>query len=478
MEAARDISVLAAGSQELSATARGLDGGVAWFVGGVVRDLLLERPIVDVDLATVEPADAVARRLHSALGGDIFTLSDRFGTWRVQPPGGWSIDITALRGETIEDDLALRDFTVNAMAIEAGGSSLVDPFGGAKDIDARVLRVLGEQAYSDDPLRPLRLPRFAATLGFSPDAETAELTRRHAAAVAAASPERVFAELRSLLAAEGAVAGLELMRELGITAAVLPELEALVGVEQSQYHHLDAYGHTLEVLQRTIELTADPASEFPALADELREVLDQPLADELTRGEAMRWAALLHDIAKSSTRVVSEEGRVGFPGHDRAGADVVRAICARLHTSERFSQYVAALTRHHLRLGFLVHARPLDRRDVYRYLKTCEPVEVEVGLLSVADRLATRGRKADEAISAHIELARELSAEALKWRAQSRTPLVRGDRLAASLGIDTGPAIGRLLAAIDEAQWVGEIDDEAAAVALAQRLLDEGAVSL
>lgn len=453
--------------------------GVAWFVGGVVRDLHLGAEIVDVDVASVEPADVVARRLHAALGGDIFSLSDRFGTWRVLPPGGWRIDVTALRGETIEDDLAQRDFTVNAMAVQVGGDvQTIDPFGGIGDLSARTLRVLGERAYEDDPLRPLRLARFAATLGFSPDEETAEITRRHAAGVAAASPERVFAELRALMAADRAVAGLELMRELGILAAVLPEVEELVGIEQSVYHHRDVHGHTLEVLERLIEVTSAPAEYFPDDAESLRQLLDEPLADEMTRGEALRWAALLHDVAKSSTRTVSEEGRVGFPGHDRAGAEMVRAICSRLHTSERFAQFVAALTRHHLRLGFLVDDRPLDRRDIFRYLKKCDPVEVEVGVLSVADRLATRGRKADVAIEKHLELARELNSEALAWRAQKREPLIRGDRLADALGIATGPAIGELLSAIEEEQWIGALPDEDAAIHLAQRLLDEGAVSL
>lgn len=464
----------------LGRTAEGIGDGVAWFVGGVVRDLHLGTEIVDVDIATVEPADTVARRLHSALGGDVFSLSDRFGTWRVQPPDGWRIDITALRGETIEDDLAQRDFTVNAMALALGDdkSATIDPFGGLADLQGGVLRVLGEHAYEDDPLRPLRLARFVASLGFAPDAETAEITRRHAAGVAAASPERIFAELRSLVASSGAVQGLESMRELGLLVAVLPELEELVGVEQSVYHHRDVYGHTLEVLEQLIAVTERPAEFFPDDAEALSELLDEPLADEMTRGQALRWAALLHDVAKSSTRTVSEGGRVGFPGHDRAGAEQVRKICARLHTSDKFAQYVAALTRHHLHLGFLVDARPLERRDVYRYLQKCEPVEVEVGVLSVADRLATRGRKADVAIERHLELARELNSEALAWRAESRSPLIRGDRLAAALGISTGPAIGKLLAAIDEEHWLGNLADEDSAVRLAQRLLDDGSVSL
>ena len=119
--------------------------------------------------------------------------------------------------------------------------------------------------------------------------------------------------------------------------------------------------------------------------------LAQPLGDELTRGQALRFGALLHDAGKPATRAVTDEGRVLFWGHDSVGADLARAFGRRMHTSAALADFVAALAQHHLHLGFLVHERPLSRRHVYRYLRGCEPVEVEVTVLSVADRLATRG---------------------------------------------------------------------------------------
>jgi poly(A) polymerase len=129
--------------------------------------------------------------------------------------------------------------------------------------------------------------------------------------------------------------------------------------------------------------------------------------------------------------------------------------------------------RHHLRLGFLVHERPLSRRALYRYLTTTEPVEVDVTLLSVADRMATRGRKAQESIAKHVDLAREVLPATLAWRAEGRrVPLVRGDALAAALGIGDGPLVGRLLAEIDEARFAGEVATPDEAIALAARLRD------
>ena len=160
-----------------------------------------------------------------------------------------------------------------------------------------------------------------------------------------------------------------------------------------------------------------------------------------------------------------------FMGHDRLGGEMVRQVCRRLRASERLGRFLEAVTRHHLVLGFLVHERPLDRRAVYRYLKRTSPVEVEVTLLSCADRLATRGENAERAIDAHVELAKELMPAALEWRRAGppRLPL-RGDELARELGIEPGPELGRLLAELREAAYAGEIAGRDDAVELARRL--------
>jgi poly(A) polymerase len=449
-----------------------LSGERAWLVGGSVRDELLGRPVTDVDLAVDGDPERAAKAVAGEVGGPAFALSEAFGAWRViDRRGGRVFDVSPLQGKTIEADLGERDFTINAMARPLEGGELIDPHGGRQDLDARVLRVLGARAYEDDPLRPLRLARFAAELGFEPDPETARLTAAAAPRTPEASPERVFGELRRLLAADGAVAGVELADRLGLLAAVLPEVAALHDVEQSHFHHLDVYGHTLEVLRRQLELEGRLDELFGELAQPLRAVLDETLADDITRMHALRFGALLHDIGKPATRGIRPDGRVTFIGHDALGEEMVRALCKRLRTSERLSRLLEGLTRHHLVLGFLVHQRPLDRRTVYRYLKHTSPVEVEVTLLSCADRLATRGRNAEAAIAAHLELARELMAEALAWRASGppRPPL-RGDELASELGIERGPELGRLLGQLEEAAFAGEAATRDQALEVARRL--------
>jgi poly(A) polymerase len=430
-----------------------------------------------VDLVVAGDAKPAARALARAAGGPAFALSDAFGSWRViAPDRSWHADLSPLRGGSLVADLALRDFTVNAMAEPLAGGERVDPHGGEADLAARRLRAVGPYAIADDPLRALRLVRLAGELQLGPDPETTALARAHAARVAGVAQERVFAELKRVLAGDAVLLGLERMDDLGLTAVVLPELEALRGVEQNRYHHTDVHGHTLEVLEHVVALQRDPSAVFGAEhAGALRALLAEPLADELDRGMGLRLGALLHDVAKPATLAHTPEGTPTFRGHDRLGADMARATLGRLRASDRLKAHVAALTRHHLRLGFLVHERPLQARALYRYLLACDPVEVDVTLLSVADRLATRGRKAPEAIARHLDLAREVLPAALAWRAQGRRrPLVRGDELAEELGLERGPELGRLLAAIDEARYAGEVVSREDAVRLASRLARGG----
>ena len=465
-------------SDALAAARSALAGERAWLVGGALRDRLLGRDVDDLDVVVDGDVRAAAKRLARAVGGPMFELSGEFGAWRVIGPGrAWQADLSPLRGGSVAADLALRDFTVNAMAEPLGGgpadpvgAGIADPFGGAADLEAGRLRAVGPRAFPDDPLRVMRLARLACELGLEPDAATLAAAREHAPALAEVAPERVFGELKRVVVAPRALDGLALLEASGALDVVLPELTALRGIEQTVYHHRDAYGHTVEVLERAIELEREPAAVLGGDDGRVGALLAEPLADELTRGGALRFAALLHDVAKATTQMPNPKGGYGFPGHDSIGAEVVRDVLTRLRTAERLRAHVSALTRHHLKPGFLVHARPLDRRAVHGYLKATEPVAADTLLLSVADRLATRGRKHDEASAKHLEVVRELLGPALDWHEHGAPePLVRGDELARELRIEPGPELGRLLAEIAEAQFAGEVTTREEAISLAGR---------
>jgi putative nucleotidyltransferase with HDIG domain len=439
-----------------------------WIVGGAVRDAALGGEVRDLDLAVAGEPKPIARAIAAELGDHAFELSAEFRTWRVvSHQHGWQVDLTAIRGDDIEADLAERDFTIGAVAVPLGDGEAIDPYSGLSDLDARVLRVVSDRSFVEDPLRLLRAPRLAAQLDLEIDPETARLAREAARRAADPAGERQLAELRQLMGGPDPLRGLRLLGELELTPVVLPEVAALQGVEQGPNHHLDVYDHTIAVLEHTLEVEGDLERFAGERAAEVEALLDEPLADEINRRTALRFGALFHDIAKPQTKA-ERDGFVGFRGHDQVGAEVIAGICKRLRASRRLTQHLQALTLHHLRLGFLIPEMPLSARRVHAYLRATEPVAVDVTLLTVADRLSARGKgpiASPEMVAAHLQLAREMIAAALDWRREGPPqPLLRGDELAAELGIEPGPELGSALAELEAAQYAGEITDRRGAL--------------
>jgi poly(A) polymerase len=439
-----------------------------WIAGGAVRDAALGREVVDLDLAVSGDPAPLAKAIARAGAGHSFELSAEFATWRaVAADHSWQIDVTALRGATIEADLGERDFTIGAVAMPLAGGEPLDPFGGLADLERGLLRTVSERSFAADPLRLLRAARFAADLELEIDPGTVALARVEASRANESAGERQLVELRKLVGGPDPLRGMQLLDELGLTAVVLPELEALRGIEQGPNHHLDVHGHTLAVLAHMLEVERDLDRFGGERGAELRALLAEPLADEMSRGTALRFGALLHDIGKPATRS-ERDGFVTFIGHDRDGVELVGALCGRLRASQALTRHLQDLTRHHLRLGFMVHEAPLPARRVHEYLRVTEPVGADVTLLTIADRLSARGSgpfATEEAIEAHLSLARQMLADALDWRREGPPqPLLRGDELAAELGLSEGPELGEMLAELEAAQYAGEVTDRQGAI--------------
>lgn len=438
----------------------------AWAVGGGVRDALMGRPVTDLDVAIDGDAAAASAAMARAAGATRFRLSRAFGAWRVQ--GGSlaaQVDITPLQGGTLEEDLSRRDLTVNAMAVDSRApQGVIDPHGGLADMAAGMLRMVGPSAFRDDPVRLLRVARVAEQLGWDVEVGTAAATRRDAAGLWDAPGERLADELGRIARLPRPDRAFALMDDLGVLGALVPELDASRGLDQSIYHHKDVLGHTLEVVEHVVALAADPEPVFRGRAGRILEVLAEPLADELTRRDALMFPALLHDMAKPATHAVTPEGRVTFMGHDRAGAEMAGDLMRRFHTSARLRDFTVDCVRLHLPLGFLVHRTPLSLRQIDRYLRRTAPWEVEIILLTCADRLATRGRGSDVAIRRHLVLAREVMDAyfTLVDRGPVR-PLLAGDEIARELGRAPGPWLAEVVDALREGQVVGVIRTDAQA---------------
>lgn len=454
----------------------GTDGG--WVVGGAVRDVLLDRPVGDLDLAVDAEPGPVAAAIAGVTGGVAFELSDEFATWRVVDRAGeWQVDVARLRAPSIEGDLAARDFSVGAIAVPLSGSSLIDPFGGVADLEGGLIRAVSPDSFSADPLRILRAARLSAQFGWVVDEGSVELARGSADSLGRTAGERILTEFLLLVGSRDPLAGVEALDTLGALPVVFPELDHLRGVTQGPNHHLDVYGHTIEVLEGVLRIESELDRFVGDLAGPVAELLAEPLADGIDRAVGLRLGALFHDCAKPETRN-ERDGFVGFRGHDVQGAGTVKSVFGeRLRASRKLTSHVADLTLHHLALGFMVHDRPLAPEQVFRYLKTTSPVTVDVTLLTIADRLAARGTgpvAAPEMVAAHIELAAEMVEAGLRWHREGPPELpIPGDLLAAEVGIEPGPELGRLIDQLEEAVYAGRIETANDAVDLGRRILRE-----
>ncbi len=447
-------------------------GDDAWIVGGGLRDALLGRPVADVDIAIAGDSAAAAERLARVHRASRFPLSSAFGAWRLS--GGTlpvQVDITPTQGGSLAADLALRDLTVNAMAIPvAGAPELFDPHDGRTDLAARRLRAVGPRAFAADPVRILRLARLAEQLGFTIDPPSAALAAAATPALWSKAPERLRDELYRMMSLPRAWGAFAALDGLGGLGALVPELDQARGLDQSDYHHKDVLGHTLEVVEHSCALREDPGTVFRSDGPAITQILDEPVADGLTRGQVLALSALLHDMAKPATRGELPNGRVTFFHHDRLGAEMADSLALRLRTATRVRDTVVMCVAEHLQLGFLVHDQPLSLRTIDAYLRRTGAAPVEMILLSVADRLATRGRRSHEIqITRHLDLARQVMHAHLGLRA--RGPIaspIPGDVLAARFGRAPGPWLGEVLAEIRAAQLGGPIT-QARAMRVADR---------
>ena len=438
-------------------------GDDAWIVGGGLRDALLGRPVADVDVAIAGDAAVAAARLARVHRASRFPLSSAFGAWRLS--GGTlpvQVDITPIQGASLEADLALRDLTVNAMAVPVTGDpDLLDPHGGHADLVARRLRAVGPGAFAADPVRILRIARLAEQLGFAIDTSSAAWAAAATPELWSKAPERLRDELYRMMSLPRAWRAFAALDGIGGLGALVPALEQARGLDQSDYHHKDVLGHTLEVVEHSCALREDPGSVFRSDGPAIAEILGEPVADGLTRGQVLALAALLHDMAKPATRGELPNGRVTFFHHDQRGAEMADALTLRLRMATRVRAIVVMCVAEHLQLGFLVHRQPLSLRRIDAYVRRTHTAPVEMILLSAADRLATRGPRSHEIqITRHLDLARQVMHAYLDL--QRREPItspVPGDVLAARLGRSPGPWLGEVLAEIRAAQLGGPITE-------------------
>lgn len=430
-------------------------------VGGVVRDLLLGRPALDWDVAVLADASQVAHSVAEALEGRLVPLDAERGIFRIVVDDQL-IDITRAE-QNLTHDLTRRDLTINAMALPltpaavaalAGGDwadFLVDPTGGLQDLHSGTIRAISEANLVDDPLRLLRVFRFASQFGFHVEPTTRQWLMRHASKLRQVAPERILKEL--YLTLQGHVSPLlDLFRETGVLTALFPELLAMEQVPANDHHHLALFEHSLEVVRQLENLDIERLPE-PL---RIREHLQTHLTHEHRRLPWLKLGALLHDVGKPATYTLDGD-RARFIGHEKVGAEMAEAMAGRLKMATGEKRYVCGLVRHHLRPGLLTNDFPPSKRALYRYFRDLEDSALDVALLGLADRLSTQGPAISEADNQRFFETVALVAETAFNRSVQAPPVINGRQLMEALGLTPGPEVGRLLELIREAQATGEV---------------------
>jgi poly(A) polymerase/tRNA nucleotidyltransferase (CCA-adding enzyme) len=452
-----------------------------WIVGGALRELLSGGAAADLDLAVAGGALVLGRRLADRLDASFVVLDEARGAGRIVPrSAGAGVDLVDLRAATLEGDLRARDFTVNALAapvealLRAGAAAIVDVTGGLDDLRDRVVRPCGPAAISDDPVRALRGVRLSLRPGWRlhPSAEVAIQAATHL--ITRVAPERIRDELVGILAEPAAASGLRALDRLGVLAVLLPESLPMRATTQPLPHHFDVWEHSLRAVEGVDALLA----QLDALAPwgpALRAHLALDLGGGLTRREALKLAALLHDVAKPETRA-DVGGRIRFIGHDAAGARRTAGIALRFRLSRHAAQVLERLVAEHLRPMHLAQAGLITRRARFRFFRALGDEARDLLLLALADAAALTGASPLAVwAGAGGEVVRALMAGADEEAAAAAAPaLLRGEDVIEAFGLSPGPEVGRLLALAREAQALGLVSTRDEALAHLRRTMHRG----
>ena len=383
---------------------------------------------------------------------------------------------------TIEQELLKRDLTVNSMALSLeallnGGdqadafTEVIDPAGGLQDQADGLIRVTSESAFAGDPLRLLRVYRFAAVLGFAVERQTADQVARERERIVNVAGERIGSEMKLIMGSGRAHETCRAMAESGLLFTVIPELRAGIGMEQPASHHLDVFGHSLAALCAMEQVQRQPADYFRDAFGSMAEFIELP-----GRRIQLCWAALLHDLGKPVSLTIDEDrgGKITFYNHDRAGAELVEGLGRRLRWSGEDLRTIAELVRQHMRpfhLGNVQRKGELSLKACLRLIRRLGPLLPGLFLLGMADALAGKGEKRPQEIEREVDaLFSRLEQVRHEYVLPVRTgpPLITGRDLIEELGLEPGPLFREILERVEELQMEKQISGREQALAWAQ----------
>lgn len=447
------------------------DAERVFIVGGCVRDLLIKRRPTDVDIVVSGDAEKIGRELAERINGSFFFLDQERQVVRVTTKteeGIVQCDFSEMKGVDIHEDLATRDFTINAMAISLTDflahpdrGEVIDPFGGRGDLCERRIRSLSPHVFEDDPVRMMRGVRLAAQLGCDLDHRTREQIRASAPRIVHSSAERVRDELFQILSYKDSSPFILFLDELGLLEWIIPEIRPLKYPPDPLQEGLHLWRHSCRTLACLEGFLERLPPQFLFCEDVIHLHLHEEKESGVTREALLKCAALLHDVGKPQTCAGGEKGIVRFLGHERGGAQVNEEIARRLRLSAASSEIIRRLTLYHLRPLLLIREEAMTDRALYRFLRDVGEEGIELLLLAISDARASewapRGQLAEGEVHERI-------GQVLRYRFRpplpaGKAPFVTGDDLIDLFHLTPGPLFRVILDDVREQEALGEITD-------------------
>lgn len=446
-----------------------------WLVGGFLRDVYLKKRKVflDFDFCVEKDVFSIAKQFAREVSSKIITLDEKQGSFRVivKYKGMiYTYDFTLMRGESFKEDLSLRDFTINTLALNLNDKNkiLLDYLGARKDIDRKILRSVKEEVFLDDPLRILRAFSFMANYGFHLDKKTKDAIEKYRNILKNVSGERINEELFKIFSSDNSYFVISKMDNSGILSEIIPYIDKGRGVFQGGYHHLDVWQHSLETLRQFEIFYRRKLCKDKDIFD----YLNEELAGLRKRIHIIKLACLLHDIGKPLAKKEKDKKTI-FHTHEKIGRDLAHQIALKLRFSFKEREFLKKLIFWHLRPGYLAGEKSPSHRAIYRFFHDTEEEGVGVIILSLSDWRATRGvlidekrRKKHERVM--VDLIDRYFAE------KKKVPLpkiIDGYDIMRKFKLSPSPLIGKILKKVREEQALGKVSTKDEAYKAAKKII-------
>lgn len=440
----------------------------AYIVGGSVRDLLLGRIPSDYDIAVLGFAQKYASDLAFRANGHVVKIGKQNQMiYRVISKND-TFDVSAVIGNTIEDDLSKRDFTINAICYDLYSKKIIDPFDGIKDLSAKKIRVVSKEVFKNDPVRLIRAYRIGAMLDFKIEHLTDKIISNEVKLIVKSAGERVKAELFKIFSSQNAYTHISKMAETGLLFEIFPELSALAGCRQNKYHEHDVLNHSMSAYKK-LEILLNGFHADPEISNFIKKEMDN------TRSALLKCCILLHDTGKPSS-VTADNGNIHFFGHEKISAEVAGRIAKRLKFSNYEANYMDFILKNHMKVLHLFESykkKPLTDKSITRFFVNCMDYTPDILIHAVADMESKRNyvdTGNGDFINFIIFLINKYT---LVYKVKKKeAPLITGHDLIEEFSLSPSPLFKKILSLVEESRLSDNIHGRNKALLLVKEFLE------